>query len=133
MGLFDECNLLEFTHPDFSGERLVACRNRPLAQLRATKWSPPVASHCRRAGQGVRDGRERNARRLTSWACVGRVVNKYKAAKHFELAIEHARFSYRIDQDQVAQEAGIDGIYVLRPLLGAEMLETPMSCAATSP
>ena len=33
--LFDERNLFEFAHPDFPGERLIACRNRELAKLRA--------------------------------------------------------------------------------------------------
>ena len=37
LGLFDERNLFEFTHPDYPGERLVACRNPELAQRRAHK------------------------------------------------------------------------------------------------
>src|SRR4030067_467854 len=34
MGLFDEKNLFELTHPDFPGERLIACRNPALARMR---------------------------------------------------------------------------------------------------
>src|ERR1035437_4192484 len=35
LGLFDERNLLEISSPEFPGERLVACRNPELANLRA--------------------------------------------------------------------------------------------------
>ncbi len=35
MDLFDERNLLELTTPDYPGERLMACRNEPLARKRA--------------------------------------------------------------------------------------------------
>ena len=37
MGLFDERNLFEVTHPDFPNERLVACRNPELAERRRHK------------------------------------------------------------------------------------------------
>jgi Transposase DDE domain len=125
MGLFDERNLFEFTHPDFPGERLVACRNRPLAQLRAAKrrdllraTAAELDKVCAIVARGTLIGADQIGVR------VGRVVNKYKVAKHFELAIEHARFSYRIDQDKVEQEAALDGIYVLRTPLATQMLET---------
>jgi hypothetical protein len=54
---------------------------------------------------------------------VGRVVNKYKVAKHFELSIEPARFSYRLEQQKVEQEAALDGIYVLRTPLHPERID----------
>jgi hypothetical protein len=36
-GLFDERNLVEIAHPDYPGERLVACRNPELAKMRGHK------------------------------------------------------------------------------------------------
>jgi len=54
---------------------------------------------------------------------VGRVINKYKVAKHFELTINEAHFSYRIDEQKVEQEAALDGIYVLRTPLSPEMID----------
>jgi hypothetical protein len=37
LGLFDERNLFEFSHPDFPNERLMACRNVDLGKLRTHK------------------------------------------------------------------------------------------------
>jgi transposase len=54
---------------------------------------------------------------------VGRVFNEYKVAKHFELIIEQTSFSSRIDQQKVEQEAALDGVYVLRTPLRAEIIE----------
>ena len=48
---------------------------------------------------------------------VGKVVNKYKVAKHFKLDIDDDRFDFEIDPDKVATEAALDGIYVVRTSL----------------
>ena len=50
------------------------------------------------------------------------MVNKYKVAKHFELSIEEQRFEYRIREQEVAQEAALDGIYILRTPLAAKAM-----------
>ena len=45
---------------------------------------------------------------------VGKVVNKYKVGKHFALIIEESSFTFnRLDQ-QIAAEAALDGLYVIR-------------------
>ncbi len=44
LGLFDERNLFEFSHPDFPSERLVACRNAELGRLRAHKREALLAA-----------------------------------------------------------------------------------------
>jgi hypothetical protein len=124
MGLFDERGLIEFTHPDYPGERLVACRNPQLAQRRAAKrrdllraTAAELDRVCAMVARGKLVGADAIGVR------VGRVINKYKVAKHFELTIEPARFSYRIDEHKVEQEAALDGIYVLRTPLRAEIIE----------
>jgi hypothetical protein len=126
MGLFDERNLIEFTHPDYPGERLVACRNGQLAQMRAAKrldllkaTAGELDKVCAMVARGKLGGADLIGVR------VGRVVNKYKVAKHFELEIDNARFSYRINQAKVEQEAALDGIYVLRTPLRAEVIDAP--------
>jgi Transposase DDE domain len=126
MGLFDERNLIEFTHPDYPGERLVACRNGQLAQSRAAKRADLLRATtaeldkvCAMVARGKLVGADHIGVR------VGRVVNKYKVAKHFELAIDKASFSYRINQEKVEQEAALDGIYVLRTPLRAEVIDAP--------
>jgi hypothetical protein len=123
MGLFDERSLFEFTHPDYPDERLVACRNAPLARLRAAKRAELLRATaaeldkvCAMVARRKLLGADKIGVR------VGRVVNKYKVAKHFELSIEPASFSYRIDQHKVEQEAALDGIYVLRTPLRPEII-----------
>ena len=45
---------------------------------------------------------------------VGRVKNRYKVAKHFELVIEDGRFEYTRRTAAIAREAQLDGFYILR-------------------
>jgi transposase len=126
LGLFDEHNLLELTHPDFPGERLVACRNPQLAQLRAHKRQELLQATAAELDK-VRSMVERKRLRGVDQigVRVGRVVNKYKVAKHFELTIEAQRFAFRIRDEQVAQEAALDGIYILRTPLAAKQMDAP--------
>ena len=123
LGLFDERNLFEFTHPDYAGERLVACRNPQLARSRAAKRAELLKATaveldkvCAMVARGTLVGADKIGVR------VGRVVNKYKVAKHFELTIENAAFSYCIDQSKVEQESALDGIYVLRTPLAPQTM-----------
>ena len=122
-GLFDERNLFEFSHPDYPGERLVACRNRELARLRAHKRQALLAA----TTLELEKIRERVARgALTGQATIGvklgRVLDKYKVGKHFELTITDTHFAYRIREDNVAAEAALDGIYVIRTALPKQQL-----------
>ena len=123
LGLFDERNLFELTHPDFPDERLVACRNPELAKRRAhtrTSLLKATATELEKVRRMVGHGRLRGQDKIG--VRVGKVVNKYKVAKHFRLTIEDARFDFDIDTDRVAAEAALDGIYVLRTSLPEERL-----------
>lgn len=113
--LFDQRNLFEFTSPDYPNERLVACRNPQLAKLRAHKRQALLAATEQALAQvqamveaGKLKGQDKIGLR------VGRVVNKYKVAKHFALDIRERAFSYQRKQDSIAQEAALDGLYVIR-------------------
>ena len=53
---------------------------------------------------------------------IGKVVNKYKVAKHFILNIRHDGFDYAIDEKKVASEAALDGIYIVRTSLASERM-----------
>jgi len=115
MGLFDEINLFELTHPDFPGERLIACRNPDLAALRAHKRQDLLRAtekELDRIRGMVARGRIRQADKIG--VRVGRVINKYKMAKHFELEIAEGAFSYSRKEESIAAEAALDGIYVIR-------------------
>jgi hypothetical protein len=117
MSLFDEVNFAEITHPDYPGERLVACRNPALAAERARKRSEllgateadlaEVRSAVERDHQPLR-GQDKIALR------VGKVINRHKMAKHFCLDIGDDSFSFSRKEEQISAEAALDGIYVVR-------------------
>jgi hypothetical protein len=119
LSLFDETNLAEICSPDFPGERLIVCRNPAMAAERARKREELLLATegeldmVRRMVEGAR-GRLKNADAGTIGERVGRVVNRYRVAKHFELTIGDGAFSYRRRSDQIAAEAALDGLYVLR-------------------
>ena len=115
LGLFDERNLLSLTSEDYPGERLVACRNPELAKLRTAKRQDLIAATERElqhvAGMvaaGKLKGRDKIGVR------VGKVIGTYKMAKHFDLDIQEAAFSFSVNEKRVAAEAALDGIYVIR-------------------
>ena len=115
MGLFDERNLFEIEHPDWPGERLVACRNPQLAERRRTKRADLIdatVAALEKVRRMVARGRLRGKAKIG--VRVGKVVNKYKVAKHFALTIEDDTFTFEIDQQSVDGEAALDGLYVIR-------------------
>jgi len=115
LGLFDERNLVELSHPDYPGERLMACRNPQLAKLRAHKrvaLLEATEKELEKVRARVDRGRLRGQAAIG--VCVGRVVNKYKVAKHFALKISDRRFDFHRVEDEIAAEAALDGIYVIR-------------------
>jgi len=123
LGLFDERDLFEFTHAEFPEERLVVCRNPLVAERRAHKREALLAATITElekvkgmVERGTLSAKEKIGVR------VGRVVNKYKVAKHFQLTIDDQRFSYRLLDEKVAAEATLDGLYVIRTSLSEERL-----------
>jgi transposase len=123
LGLFDERNLFELTHPDFPDERLVACRNPELAKRRAHKRASLLEATAKELEKVRRMvGRGRLIGQDDIGVRVGKVVNKYKVAKHFRLTIEDTRFDFEVDTDKVAIEAALDGIYVIRTSLSKERM-----------
>ena len=211
MGLFDERNLFEVTHPDFPCERLIACRNAELAHRRAIKRENLLKATVKELDKVrgmVRRGRlsgkkEIGARvhsilqkyrigkqfkldiREDGFNCkvnkdaliaditamskgnqeliekrlkrsrghiksiakqltkvrrkinkgrlhgqdaigvrVGKVINKYKVGKHFNLNIQDNDFSFEINRDKVKKEAALDGIYIVRTSLSKEKMDS---------
>jgi hypothetical protein len=51
-------------------------------------------------------------------------VNAKKMAKHFELDIADGAFAYRRRTEAIAQEAALDGLYVIRTSVGPERLDS---------
>ena len=122
--LFDERNLFELTHRDYPGERLVACRNTQLARLRAYKREDMLcATEAALAPirASVTAGRLSGADKIG--VAVGKVVNRYKMAKHIALDITDTAFTFTRRHDQIEREAALDGIYVVRTSLGIEQMD----------
>ena len=124
-GLFDERNLFEFTHPDFPGERLIACRNPELAKLRAHKRQDMLQA-TEKDLEKIRTRVE--AGRLSGQddigVRVGKVVNKYKMAKHFDLDIKSNAFSFQRKAESIAAEAALDGIYIIRTSVAPDQMNS---------
>ena len=115
LGLFDERNLFELRHPDHRDERLIACRNPELAKLRAHKRQDLLEATEReltKVQRAVDAGRLHGRDQIGLRA--GRVINKYKVAKHFTLTIEDRRFTFARRQARIEVEASLDGIYLIR-------------------
>jgi transposase len=126
MSLFDTQNFAEVTHPDYPGERLICCRNPALADQRAHKRQELLAAtdiELAKITARVANGKLRGADDIG--IAVGKIVNKYKMAKHFTLDITENTFDYHRDQEHIDAEAALDGIYVLRTSLPTESLDTP--------
>ena len=123
--LFDQENLAEITSPQFPGERLVVCFNPLLKEDRArtrnelldatekqlVKLSAAVARRTRHPMSKEQIGLR-----------VGKMINRYKVAKHFELTLEDGRLQWQRNEPSIAAEAALDGIYVVRTSESAETL-----------
>ena len=125
MDLFDERNLLEISSPEYPGERLVACRNPALAKLRGHKREDLLAATERnlekvkaRVDAGKLSGADEIGLR------VGKVINQYKVAKHFELGISDTALAWSRKADSIHAEAALDGIYIVRTSVGAEQMDS---------
>ncbi len=126
MSLFDETDLIEVRSDAYPGERLMVCRNPQLAQQRARKREDlleatekllgPIAAAVQREKQRLK-GQDKIALR------VGKVIGKYKMAKHFVLDIKDDSFGYRRDAESIAREAALDGLYVVRTSLPESELD----------
>lgn len=115
--LFDQQNLAELSHPDFPGERLVACFNPVLAMDRAhTRTELLEASEkllAQVAGQVARrTEKPLNAAQIGQK--VGRIVNRYRVAKHFAFEIADGQLCWSRKEDSIAREKALDGVYVIR-------------------
>ena len=124
MSLFDTQDLAEIAHPDYPGERLIACRNPALAAERARKRNEllqtteaDLAAIAERVARGILTGAGKIGE------AVGKVIAKRKVGKHFRRDITDTSFTYQRDQAGIDAEAALDGIYVLRTSVPADELD----------
>ncbi len=123
LSLFDETALAEITSPDYPGERLVVCRNPALAIERARKRRELLAATdtaLNKIVTAVTAGRLKDP--AVIGIRVGRVVNRHKMAKHYNLTIGEAVFTYQHNHRRIDTEAALDGIYVIRTSVKTDRL-----------
>jgi hypothetical protein len=130
LSLFDEVNLAEISSPLFPGERLVVCRNPAVAAERARKRAELLAAteaELQRVAAMVTGprGSLRSADAGKIGERAGRIVNKYKVAKHFALEIADGHFAYQRKTDQITAEAALDGLYAIRTSCPEDQLAAP--------
>jgi len=131
--LFDTHDMAEITHPDYPDERLIVCRNPVLANQRALTREDLLQATEEKLDKIVL-ATSRAARRLKGKdkiaLRVGKVINKFKVAKHFEISITDESFSYQRKGASIAKEAALDGIYVIRTSVPRELLDTNAAVGA---
>ena len=123
MSLFDQTNLAQIAHPDYPGERLIACRNPALATERARKRLALLDAtdlELTTIAAAVQAGRLTDAGKIG--IRIGKVIGRYKMAKHYHLDITDTTFSFGRDQIAIDTEAALDGLYVIRTSVGAEQM-----------
>ena len=133
LSLFDERDLATITSPDYPGERLVACRNPLLADERARKREDLlVATEKKLAGIEARVHRAKKPLRGKDQIAlaIGRVVDKYKMAKHFDLNITDDRFTFARNTAKIDAEAALDGVYVVRTTVAEAALDQTATVTA---
>lgn len=123
--LFDERDLATVTSPDYPGERLIVCYNPLLADERTRKRGELLASTEKELDKIVA-ATKRSKRPFRGkdkiGLRVGKTVNRFKVGKHFALDIAEDGFSYRRDEKKIAEEAALDGMYVIRTSVASESM-----------
>jgi hypothetical protein len=117
LSLFDEMNLAEISSQEFPGERLIACYNPFLARERRHKREALLEATEDDLGRITRQVARRTRKvmdRTEIAQRVGRVINRYKMAKHFTVEIHDGAFSFARRAESIRREQALDGIYVIR-------------------
>lgn len=131
--LFDDADLGEIVSEDYPGERLVVCKNPYLAKKRELKREDllvaterefaKIQTACARTKKPLKGKAEIGLR-------VGKIIGRYKMAKHFVIDITDNSFSFAKNEEHITQEAALDGFYVLRTNVGEDALSTSDVVAA---
>ena len=117
LSLFDEMNLAEISSPDYPGERLVACFNPLLADERRRKRGELIEATEKDLGKIAAAVKRRTRTPLGEAEIAlkaGKVVNRYKVAKHFVLTIADGLFGWTRREESIRRESELDGVYVVR-------------------
>jgi transposase len=115
--LFDQKNLAEISSPEFPGERLIACYNPVLAGDRCRTRNELLKATEVKLEKLSKEIKRRTQKPLAAGTIgmkAGKIINHFKMAKHFELAIKDATFTFSRNLESIQSEEQLDGIYVIR-------------------
>jgi transposase len=133
MSLFDQTDLVEIAHPAFPGERLIACFNPLLAEERSRK-RPDLLAATEKQLEKIAAATKRPKRPLRGKQNIGlragKILNRYKMGKHFQLRIEDDSFHYERKTANIEREESLDGIYVIRTSVKQEVLSSQQVVAS---
>jgi transposase len=133
MSLFDNTDLAEIAHPAFPGERLIACFNPLLAEERSRK-RPELLAATEKQLEKIAAATKRPKRPLRGKQNIGlragKILNRYKMGKHFQLRIEDDSFHYERKTANIEREESLDGIYVIRTSVKQEVLSSQQVVAS---
>jgi transposase len=133
MSLFDEQNLLEITHPDYPGERLIVCRNPLLASERArtrTELIEAAEKKLKEIEVATKRPRQpvRGADKISY--LVGKALAASKVEKYFRWTATNAGLNWERNPERIQRDAALDGIYVLRTNVTVEQLDREQTVLA---
>ncbi|MGH8512208.1 MAG: IS1634 family transposase [Gammaproteobacteria bacterium] len=133
LSIFDERDLAEITTSAYPAERLIVCKNPLLAEDR-TRQREALLQATERELAKIAAATQRSQRALKGQARiglrVGKVIGRFKMAKHFKLTLTEDRFAYERDTQGIHEEAALDGLYVIRTSVPKETLETQQTVRA---
>ncbi|MGH2750768.1 MAG: IS1634 family transposase [Actinomycetota bacterium] len=128
MSLFDDVDFAEISDPGYPGERLVVCKNPAVAAERKRKREDLLQATEKELAK-IHQATTRENRRLKGkdniGVRVGKVIGRYKVGKHFTWEITEDGFTYERNQERIAEEAALDGLYVIRTSVGQDHMSAP--------
>ncbi len=131
--LFDQQDMAEITHPDFSGERLIVCFN-PLLEQKRKKTRQELLAGTEKHLEKIKNATSRKRKSLRGvkeiGIAVGKIINKYKMGKHFKVTFTENSISWQHKEDSIKTEARLDGFYVIRTSVEDTILNTDQTVTA---
>ena len=125
---FDQKDSIEIDSTDYPNERLIACRNPQLAAHRANRREALLAAtevELDKIVKATQRDKEPLRGQDKIGVRVGKVVNRFKVAKHFQLTISDQHFGYQRNENTIATEVRLDGLYVIRTSVPNKTLSAP--------
>ncbi len=133
LGLFDEQDVIEIESDDYPGERLIACRNPLIAQKNAQVREELLRSTEKELDK-IEKATTREKRALKGadkiGLRVGKVLNKFKVGKLFEIEISDSHFAYRRKSEVIEREKILDGVYIIRTSVESDKMDAATTVRA---